>query len=137
MEGRYAEGTIEIVTYDDHELGPQDPGGTRLLYTITEYHYTGEMNGNGHHAYLQRISPSGTGPFLVMARIVGSLGGKQGSFMTEGSGTRGPRGPIDVDWHIVPGTGTGELAGATGSGKVTTTGDGVVRYTLTYHVPGL
>ncbi|MFD8493367.1 DUF3224 domain-containing protein [Amycolatopsis sp. NPDC059657] len=134
VEGRYAEGTIEILTYDDHELGPQDPGGIRLLYTITEYHYTGEMNGTGYHAYLQRIGPAGSGPFKVMARIVGSLGGKKGTFMTEGSGTRGPAGPIDVDWHIVPDTGTGELVGATGTGTVTTTDDGVVRYTLSYSV---
>ncbi|WP_370944271.1 DUF3224 domain-containing protein [Amycolatopsis sp. cg5] len=135
MEGRYAEGTIEIVTYDDHELGPADPSGIRLLSTITEYHYTGGISGTGHHAYLQRIGTANTGPFLVMARFVCSLGGKRGTFMTEGSGTRGPRGPVDVDWHIVPETGTGELAGVTGSGKVTTTDDGVVRYTLSYEVP--
>ncbi|MFD9896280.1 DUF3224 domain-containing protein [Amycolatopsis sp. NPDC059027] len=135
MESRYAEGTIETISYTDNELGPEDPGGIKLLYTITEFHYTGEMNGTGYHVYIQRIDPSGVGPFRVMARVVGSLGGKQGTFMTEGSGTRGPAGPIEVDWNIVPGTGTGELVGATGSGKVTTTDDGVVRYTLSYSVP--
>lgn len=134
-QARYAEGTIETVSYTDHELGPADPSGIKLLYTLTEFHYTGEMTGIGHHVYIQRIDSSDFGPFQVMARVVGSLGGKHGTFMTEGSGTRGPTGPIDVDWRIVPDTGTGELVGATGSGKVTTTDDGVVRYTLSYHVP--
>jgi hypothetical protein len=132
---RYTEGTIETVSYTDHELGPADPGGIKLLYTLTEFQYTGEMNGTGHHVYIQRIDSTDTGPFQVMARVVGSLGGKQGTFMTEGSGTRGPTGPIEVDWRIVPDTGTGELVGATGSGKVFTTDDGVVRYTLAYDVP--
>jgi hypothetical protein len=135
-ESRYTEGTIETVSYVDHELGPKDdPSGIKLLYTLTEFHYTGEMNGTGHHVYIQRIDPTENGPFQVMARVVGTLGGKKGTLMTEGSGTRGPTGPIEVDWRIVPGTGTGELVGATGSGKVFTTDDGVVRYSLTYHVP--
>ncbi|WP_158073420.1 DUF3224 domain-containing protein [Actinophytocola xanthii] len=131
----FAEGTVEVVSYADHPLGPPDPGGTELLYTLTEFHYTGGMEGTGYHAYLQRLTPD-SGPFRVMARVVGSLGGRPGTFVTEGAGTRLPTGPVDVDWRIVEGTGTGELVGVTGTGTVTTTEEGVVRYTLSYAFPG-
>ncbi|SFB25751.1 Protein of unknown function [Amycolatopsis marina] len=130
----YATGTVEIVSYQDNRLGPADPSGIELLYTITEFQYTGGMDGRGYHVYIQRVH-SDTGPFRVMARVVGSLGGRSGTFVTEGTGTRRPTGPVDVDWHIVEGSGTGELTGATGSGTVTTTDDGVVRYTLSYQLP--
>ena len=130
----YAEGTVEIISYQDHPLGPPDPGGVQLLYTLTEFQYTGGMAGTGYHAYLQRLHPD-TGPFRVMARVVATIDGKHGTFVTEGAGTRLPTGPVDVDWRIVEESATGELTGLTGTGTVTTTDDGIVRYTLTYHLP--
>ena len=134
MQTGYAAGTVEVVSYKDNQLGPPDSSGIELVYTITEFHYTGGMEGTGYHAYIQRLDPD-TGPFQVMARVVGSLGGRKGTFVTEGTGTRRPTGPVDVDWQIVEGSGTGELIGAAGSGTVTTTDDGVVRYTLSYQLP--
>jgi hypothetical protein len=132
---QYAEGTIETLTATEQEIGPSDPSGIRIVNTISENHYTGGMEGHAYHVYIQRLSPDGTGAFHVLVRFVGTLGGKRGTFMTEASGHRETGSPSDVDWGIVPDSGTGDLTGASGTGKVITTDSGVVRYRLWFRIP--
>jgi uncharacterized protein DUF3224 len=132
---QYTEGTIETLNLSEREIGPPDPGGIRIVNTISNCHYMGGMEGPAYHVYIQRLSPDGSGEFHVLVRFVGTLGGKRGTLITEASGHRETGNPSDVDWKIVPDSGTGELTGASGTGKVITTDDGEVRYKLWFRVP--
>lgn len=132
---QYTEGTIEAVNLVEQEIGPPDPSGIKIVNTLSDSRYTGGMEGPAYHTYIQRLSLDGTGSFHVMARFVGTLDGRRGTFVTEASGHRETGNPSDVDWRIVPDSGTGELVGASGTGKVITTDDGVVRYKLWFRLP--
>lgn len=50
-----------------------------------------------------------------MQRFTGSLGGRQGTFVLQGSETV-DNGQIKAQWFVVPGSGTGALAGLRGQG---------------------
>ena len=50
-----------------------------------------------------------------MQRFRGKLGGRQGTFVLQGSETV-EGGKIKATWFVVPGTGTGELLGLRGEG---------------------
>ena len=52
---------------------------------------------------------------ISMQRFSGKLGGRQGSFVLSGQETV-ENGKIKATWRVVPGSGTGDLAGLRGKG---------------------
>jgi uncharacterized protein DUF3224 len=53
-----------------------------------------------------------------MERVRGSLGGRKGSFLLQDAGTLVGK-TVSGAWFVVPGSGTGELAGLRGEGGFT------------------
>ncbi|MET7765894.1 DUF3224 domain-containing protein [Streptomyces sp. NPDC005393] len=65
--------------------------------------------------------------------LTGTLDGRTGSFVVEQHGTFGEDGTVRCSFEVVPGSGTGELAGLTGSGTfVAVPGEQTVPYTFDY-----
>jgi len=62
----------------------------------------------------------GTSTYVTLMHIVGKLGGRSGSFVLQGRGTFDGQ-TARVESHVVPGSGTGELAGLTGTGESVST----------------
>jgi hypothetical protein len=52
---------------------------------------------------------------VSMQRFTGKLGGRQGSFVLQGAETV-ENDKIKASWFVVPGSGTGDLAGLRGEG---------------------
>jgi len=74
-----------------------------------------------------------TGTFTGMEVISGSLDGHKGSFAVEQHGVFEADGTLRCTFEVVPGSGSGELAGLTGTGSFTTrNGDTSVPYTFDY-----
>ena len=71
--------------------------------------------------------------YVAMERFVGTLSGRTGTFVYQHVGLGGPGIEPSTDGHIVPGTGTGELAGITGTAEIRT--DGGHRLILDYELP--
>lgn len=70
--------------------------------------------------------------YVAMERVVGTLAGRAGTFVYQHVGLSGPGIEASTSGHIVPGTGTGALAGITGTAEIRT--DGGHRLILDYEL---
>jgi hypothetical protein len=92
--------------------------------------YHGDVEGEGHWRGLTVAGPDGTGDLLSLQRMICVIGGRSGTFVLRISGTFDCTGSR-ANWEVVPGSGTGELQGISGSGGFETSG-GTTTYTLDY-----
>src|SRR5215472_3416796 len=78
--------------------------------------YTGEIDGEGRVEYVMMYRGDGTATFVGLERITGRIGGKKGSFVLERTGAF-EGGQAREHYTVIPGSGTGELAGLKGEGR--------------------
>lgn len=72
--------------------------------------------------------------YVASERVVGQLGGRTGTFVIQHWGVSDASGQR-TGGHVVPGSGTGDLAGITGHVQIAVDPDGAHRLTLTYELP--
>lgn len=77
--------------------------------------FSGDLEGEStvHALQVQRSDKSAS--MVSLQRFVGTLGGRQGTFVLLGSETV-ENGVIKATWFVVPGSGTDELSGLSGEG---------------------
>ncbi|MFI1255488.1 DUF3224 domain-containing protein [Streptomyces netropsis] len=74
-----------------------------------------------------------TGTFTGMEMLIGSLDGREGSFVFEERGSFDADGTVHCVFEVVPDSGTGELTGLRGTGRFTAEhGEPSVPYTFDY-----
>lgn len=74
--------------------------------------------------------------YTSVEHFTGTLHGRTGTFVAQGKGTFAD-GVADTAWFIVPGSGTGELAGLRGDGTATAVrGEQSVPVTVDYQLQG-
>jgi hypothetical protein len=110
----HLETKFEIKSWDEKPYRELPDGGkfteARVALAATGDGVDGEATFEG----LMYYNADGTSRYVTLMHVVGSLGGRQGSFVLAGSGTfdgTHARGESTV----VPGSGTGELAGLRGT----------------------
>ena len=88
---------------------------------------------SGSFEALMYYRPDGTGTWLALLHFAGELDGRSGSFVLEGRGSFDGT-SATTEAVITPGSGTGDLAGISGSGvSVSTHADyPYMPFTLTY-----
>ncbi len=77
--------------------------------------FTGDMNGESTVRALEIKRNDQSSNLVSMQRFSGKLGGRQGTFVLQGSETV-EDGRIRANWFVVPGSGTGSLSGLRGKG---------------------
>src|SRR5580693_2643702 len=89
-----AEAVITVHTYQpaSYETPADGPSLTRIH---VEEAFTGDIEGAGVVEFLQAARADGSASFVGIERVTGAVAG---------------------DWFVVPGSGTGELAGLRGEG---------------------
>ncbi|MHB8620999.1 MAG: DUF3224 domain-containing protein, partial [Chloroflexota bacterium] len=95
--------------------------------------FQGDLEGQGTLQYLMFYGPDQQTRVLGIERVSGRLGGKSGSFVLEHAGGDDgseARGAVTV----LPGSGTGELAGIRGSGEAVASREGEMTMTLDYEL---
>ena len=130
---KVAKGTFEVkVTPLPAEANVGDPAIGRLSLDKT---WSGDLVGTSKGQMLgsQSETEKGSGGYVAMERFVGTLHGKKGSFSLQHHGTMGG-GKFDISVEVVPGTGTDELAGISGTLKIIIDG-GKHLYELEYSLP--
>jgi Protein of unknown function (DUF3224) len=75
----------------------------------------------------------GSAGYVAIERVVGSLGGREGTFVLQHSGTMN-RGAASLSVTVVPDSGTGALAGLAGAMAIDIV-DGAHFYRLDYTLP--
>ena len=77
--------------------------------------FTGDVDGESTVRALQVQRGEKSASLVSMQRISGRLGGRQGTFVLQGSEIV-ENGKIKATWFVVPGSGTGELSSLRGEG---------------------
>ena len=111
----HAKGTFELKAWDEKPFNEMNdmPKLTRASVIKS---YQGDITGEGKLEYLMMYRDDGSASFIGLERVVGSVGGRSGSFVLEHSGTfKG--GVATVTLLVVPGSGTGDLRGLRGNGE--------------------
>lgn len=98
---------------DEAVQGGPDTGVVALAKTYTGPELVGTATG---HALTARGDRGAS--YVAQERIVGTLDGLEGSFVLEHRASMGEGFPTVTDAAVVPGSGTGALAGITGTGMV-------------------
>lgn len=111
---KIANSRFAITSWDEKPYGegPDLPKLTRAAVTKT---FTGDIAGEGHVEYLMIYGNDGSATFVGLERIVGQLAGKTGSFVLQRTGVF-EHGVAKESYHVIPGSGTGELRGLRGNG---------------------
>jgi hypothetical protein len=106
--------TFKIVSWDENAYAERE-SGAKLTKASVRQAYEGDLVGEGSVEFLMSHSSEGSAHFVGLELVTGVLAGKQGTFVLQHAGTYGSSGARS-EWFIVPGSGTGELAGIAGKG---------------------
>jgi len=127
-DSKHATGSFKIANWDEGPFAEhQDaPKLTAARVTAT---YSGDIQGEGTSQSV--MAYVGGAEYHGYERIVGSLAGRSGSFVLRAEGTW-EDGVARTKWTVVPGSGTGDLAGLRGEGGYDATDQAEVQYRLDY-----
>jgi hypothetical protein len=109
-----ATGTFEVASWQEDEYAALDGGGKLTRASVTQA-LSGDLEGDASVEWLMCYRPDGTADYTGLARVSGRLGDRAGDFVLQTAGTF-DGGEARGDWTVVPGSGTGELAGLHGRG---------------------
>ncbi len=112
-----ATGAIQVTSYDDVAYGVAGAGPELHRLIITES-FTGDIVGTGQVEFLQVRRGDGSASFVGVERVSGTIDGRTGTFVLQDQGTM-VDGRVSGTWFVVPGSGTGDLAGLRGEGGFT------------------
>ncbi len=112
-----ATGKIEVHTYQP-ETYEDSGGGTDLVEIHVTEAFHGDIEGEGAVRFLQAVRADGSASFVGIERVTGSVGGRRGTFLLQDAGTV-TGSVVSGTWFVIPGSGTGELAGLRGEGGFT------------------
>ncbi|MBZ2205990.1 DUF3224 domain-containing protein [Massilia soli] len=102
---------------------PAEPGRARVGRMLMDKQYFGDLVGTAQGEMLSAGNPAaGSASYVAIEHVSGALNGKVGDFALAHAGTM-HNGANDLTITIVPGSGTGELAGISGKLTLSITGN--------------
>jgi hypothetical protein len=108
--------------------------GTDIGRMVFDKKFHGDLQATSQGQMLSiRNMTLGSGGYVAMERVTGTLHGRAGTFALQHSGTM-TRGEPHLDLTVVPDSGTGELTGLTGAMKIIIA-DGKHSYEFDYTLP--
>jgi Protein of unknown function (DUF3224) len=111
----HIEGKMSNGSWNEERYAQLENGGGLSQASVTQT-VEGDIEGEGSVEWLMCYRPDKTAEFVGLQRIVGSVDGRAGSFVLQSTGVfdgKEARGSLSV----VPGSGTGDLGGVTGTGE--------------------
>lgn len=130
-----ADGTFSVQSFSPADIKPEPDIATGLPVGLArmEKHYEGGVAGRSATLFTSAFSQqSGVGTYLAMESFEGSLDGRAGTFnFVHAASTVGGEQSAEF-FAIVPSSGTGELAGISGTGGLTIDAAGTHRIWLEY-----
>jgi len=111
---RTAAGTFEVSGWDEKTY-QELPNGGKLSEARVTQKFSGDIEGEGSVIWLMCYTDEKTAYFVGLQRVVGKVDGHEGSFVMDTDGTFDGT-VAKGDWSVIPGSGTGALAGISGEG---------------------
>jgi Protein of unknown function (DUF3224) len=119
----------------DVKITPQDDklndGVSRMLI---EKHFHGDLEAASKGQMLASGSAKGSGVYVAIETVTGTLQGKTGSFALHHTGIMTENKPA-LNISVVPGSGTSQLAGIAGTMNIIIAPDGKHSYEFDYTLP--
>jgi len=126
---------VEAFVPTDLEPDPVVPTGLPVSVATMEKHYAGEVAGRSATVFTAAFDQStGVGTYVAMESFEGSLCGRSGAFNFVRSATTSGSDRAAEFFTIVPTSGTGELAGISGTGGMAVDADGTHRIWFEYEL---
>jgi hypothetical protein len=111
-----AKAVLTVHKYEPKEYDKPAEGPV-LSQIHVEESYSGDIEGKGTVELLQAARGDGSASFVGIKRVTGKIGGKEGTFLLQDIGTIEGK-SVSGEWFVVPGSGTGNLAGLRGEGGI-------------------
>jgi Protein of unknown function (DUF3224) len=126
-----AKGTFEVkIVPLPPDAGAPDPTLGRMSL---DKQFHGDLEATGKGQMLTAGTPSGSGVYVAIERVTGTLHGRNGSFVLHHTGIM-TRGQPQMTIAVVPDSGTDELAGLSGNLSIEIV-DGKHFYSFDYTLP--
>ena len=106
--------TFKIEGWDEEPFD-EPVEGPKLTRAHVRRSFHGDLSGTGNLMYVMAHLGSGDATFSGFEKVEGTLGGKTGSFVLRHTGSYDGE-TATAEYEVVPGSGTGELAGLSGTG---------------------
>ena len=127
-----AKGTFDVKTTPQPTADSDDTGIARLLL---DKQFHGDLDAVSKGQMLGAGNPAkGSGGYVAIEKITGTLNGRKGSFALQHIGTM-TNGVPTMNVSVVPDSGTGELTGISGKMSIDIK-DGKHFYAFDYSLPG-
>lgn len=109
-----ANARFAITSWDEKPYSEGDdlPKLTRARVIKT---FSGDVEGEGRVEYLMMYRSDGSATFVGLERIIGSIGGRAGSFVLQRTGVF-EGGQATESYSVIPGSASGDLRGLRGEG---------------------
>ena len=120
------EATFDIAKWDESTVEEWDGG--KLTRASVAKTYAGDLEGDAVLEYVLTYGPDGTAPFVGIERVTGSAGGSKGALVLRQVGTFAD-GAAKATLTVVGGT--GDFAGASGTGEMVADPSGRVTLDVT------
>jgi hypothetical protein len=121
--------TFHNDTYDEEPYDDRD--GTTLGRIHITRTFEGDIAARSTAELLTARTQDGSAAYVALDRIIGSLDGRDGSFVLEHHGTVSAAGATTAG-AVVPGSATGQLRGLSGEAQITVDEDGVHQLALEF-----
>jgi hypothetical protein len=117
MTTQHATGTFDVkITPQKPDNPPAEESRIGRMSIDKQFHGDLEATSKGEMLAVQ-TETKGSAGYVAMERVTGTLRGRKGTFVLQHSATM-DRGKPSLSVTVVPDSGTGELAGLTGSMKI-------------------
>jgi hypothetical protein len=110
-----ATGTFTVASWDESTYQELSEGA-KLTKATVAFGMEGDITGKATWDAVMCYRSDGTAVFTGIQRIEGQLAGVDGSFVVQADGEYAG-GEARSRWQVITGTGTGGLAGLTGTGR--------------------
>ena len=132
-----ATASFDVTGWDQSPYEDQDPSGPHLSRATVRKSFRGDLTGESTAELLMcQANPSdlsaGAG-YVASEMVVGQLAGREGTFVLQHWGMSVGE-ERRTGGHVVPGSGTGALAGLSGQVQIAVDADGSHTLTLDYEI---
>ena len=110
----HAKATFKIVSWDEEPFDEPECG-SKLTRAHVKKSFEGDLSGTGNLMYVMTYLDGGAS-FSGFEKVAGSLGGRTGTFVLRHTGSYDGE-KATTECEVVPGSGTDELAGLSGTGR--------------------
>jgi Protein of unknown function (DUF3224) len=121
---------FEVTDWKEEPIDDRSDAAKMTRAAVTKS-YSGGIKGDSVTEWLMAYADDGSAAFVGVERIVGMIGGRTGTLVVQHVGAY-ESGAATAQLHVLGGCGTGELAGATGTGGFVADPAGSVELTLDF-----